>query len=387
MSGNSTASSAGRQDNPPPHLGPPSPGALTLLRVARYLTPFSFALLILAGFTAVEKSASVQPAIIPVPNAISVEQNVQDNALLLREDLPAYLDFVGGEVLPVMSQNIDDILQDLQGLTDVRPGFFYHGHIDYSTGVPGGLGGLMKMSNVVLQYHTLENPLIYIPYWRNELRNIHDPKIDAWLERVDEYNQAISTPSAVSGIPYTPLQSDEAAQIASSWDAHLRQNSPASPDLEMLIHMVYLIDGGKQPLYQESFQQIYQFHSIAFGPEGLVLLDNRTHLANTFSPFQITFETAGECQELLSVFAEARAAGFSYVLNLENVYIAQHPELLHDPEMAELSRELDAALSILSDDNMIKISNTSEDQQIAFFAEGNYVFAVSGSLDFPSIFK
>jgi hypothetical protein len=62
------------------------------------------------------------------------------------------------------------------------------------------MDGLMEMNNVVLQYHTLENPLIYIPS-----------------------------------------------------------------------NMVYLIDGGKQPRYQEAFKNIYRFHSIAFSPDGYLL--------------------------------------------------------------------------------------------------------------------
>jgi hypothetical protein len=91
---------------------------------------------------------------------------------------------------------------------------------------------------------------------------------------------------------------DEATSIAASWDDYRRKNGLASPGLEMLIDMVDLVDGGKQPLYQEAFKNLYRFHSIAFNPEGYLQLDNRAHLENTFSPFQITFEhvaSAGRC--------------------------------------------------------------------------------------------
>jgi len=119
-------------------------------------------------------------------------------------------------------------------------------------------------------------------------------------------------------------------------------------------------------------------------------------LENTFSPFQINFENIGECRELLPIFEEASAANFGYILNLNNGYVvhAAHagsgPELLQgsaSPEMAELSMKLNHAISTLSDDNLIKISSIAHDQQIAFFAVGNNIFAVSGSLDSPSTFK
>ena len=392
MSGNFTASSQ------PTTL---SSKAATRVRITRYFTVFSQALVILGGFTTAGKSAFVLPAALNTPSpptfpSPSVEQNVQYQASLIRADLPVYLDFVSSDVLPVMSKNIDDILYDLHGLTDIRPGLFYHGHIDYSISVSGGIDGLMDMNNVVLQYHTLENPLIYIPYWREELGNIPDQDINAWLERINEYNQAISTPSAASQVEYTPLTEYEAVHIASRWEDYLSQNGLASPGTEMLTNMVYLIDGGRQPLYQESFKEIYRVHSIAFTPHGYLQLDNKTHLENTFSPFQITFESVVECRELLPVFEEARAAGLGYILNLNNEYVAHaahadsSPELLHGnagPEMARLSMRLNDAISSLPDDNMIKVSNTPADQQIAFFAAGNYIFAVSGSLDSPSIFE
>jgi hypothetical protein len=55
--------------------------------------------------------------------------------------------------------------------------------------------------------------------------------------------------------------------------------------------------------------------------------------------------------------------------------------------MLKLSLKPKDAIHDLPDDNLIKISNTPGDQQIAFFAVGNYVFAVDGSLDSPSIFR
>ena len=101
----------------------------------------------------------------------------------------------------------------------------------------------MEMNNVVLQYLTLENPLIFIPYWKEELRNIHDQNIDSWLERSNEYNRAISTPSAASRVQYTPLTRYEAVHIGLRWDDYLSQNGLVSPGLETLTNMVYLIDG------------------------------------------------------------------------------------------------------------------------------------------------
>ena len=113
--------------------------------------------------------------------------------------------------------------------------------------------------------------------------------------------------------------------------------------------MVYLLDGGQQPLYQEAFRFIYRFHSIAFSPEGYVQLDNRTHLENTFSPFQINFERIDECRELLPVFEEARADQFGYILNPNNVYVAQaaYAGSIASPEMAKLSMRLQDAISTL----------------------------------------
>lgn len=370
----------------------PSSKASALMRITRCFTTFSVALLILASCTGEVKQTVAPPKSIPIYNSINLssttaEQNVQYQASLIRDNLPVYLDFIGSEVLPVMSGNIDVILQNLNGLTDISPGQFYHGHIDYSTKISGGIEGLLEMNNLVLQYHTLENPRIFIPYWKEELGDIHDQHIDAWLERVNEYNKAISTPSAASGVQYTPLLAYEAAQIASHWDGYRRQNGLPSPGIEMLTNMVYLVDGGKQPLYQESFKNIYRFHNIAFGPEGYLQLDNASHLENIFSPFQINFEKIDECQELLPVFEAAGAVGFLYIINPDNAYIRQYSGRLQDPEMAKLSIRLKDAISHLPDDNMIKISNTPENQQMAFFVSGNYIFAVHGSLDSPPIFK
>jgi len=389
LPGSFITSSVGGPDTTSPDLTTPSPKAWTLLRITRYFTILSLTLYIIGSFNPAIRSTAVPPTAIPTRGFISfpepdVEQNVQYQASLIREYLPAYLYFVGTEVLPVMSKNIDEIVHNLKGLTDIKPGLFYHGHIDYSVSVSGGINGLIEMNNVVLQYHTLENPLIYLPYWRLELSSIHDQNIDAWLGRINEYNRTISTPSAVSGVQYTPLTQFEAVNIASSWDTYRRQNELPSPGLDMLTNMVYLVDGGKQPRYQEAFKNIYRFHSIAFSPEGYLQLDNRTHLENTFSPFQVAFESIGECSELLPVFEDANAAKLGYILNLDNAYVAHGNA---SPEMAELSRRLNDAISALPDDNLIKISNTPKDQQIAFFAVGHYIFAVYGSLDSPSIFK
>jgi len=391
LPGSFITSSVGGPDTTSPDLTTPSPKAWTLLRITRYFTILSLALYILGSFNPAIRSAAVPPTVIPTRGLISfpapdVEQNVQYQASLIRENLPAYLYFVGTEVLPVMSKNIDDIVHNLKGLTDIKPGLFYHGHIDYSVSVSGGIDGLMEMNNVVLQYHTLENPLIYIPYWKEELRNLQDKNILGWLKRIDEYQQAMSTPSAASAVQFTPLTAVEAVQIASKWNDYRQQHEIASPGLEMLVNMVYLIDGGKQPLYQEAFKNIYKFHSIAFGPEGYLQLDNRTHLEHTFSPFQIDFVSIGECRDLVPVFEEASAAGFGYILNLENVYVAQQPELMHAPDMVKLYRKLNLAIRDLPDDNLIKINDTPNNQQIAFFAVGNYIFVVYGSLDSPSLF-
>ena len=318
-----------------------------------------------------------------------MEQNVGYQASLIRDHLPAYLDFVGREVLPVMSRNIDEIVYDLKGLTDIRPGLFYHGHIDYSLQVSGGIEGLMDTKNLVLQYHTLENPLTYLPYWRQELGNLHDQDIDAWLERIHEYNQAISTPGATSEVSYTPLTKQEAVDIASRWDDYRRQNGLASPGLEMLTQMVYLVEGGQQPFYQEAFKDVYRFHSIAFSAEGYRYLDNQIHLENTFSPFQITFEHLAKCQVLLPVLEAARAANIGYILNPHNVYAARYLAALHGNaslEMARLSLKLDPLMRSLPDENLVKISTASRDQWIALFVEGDYIFVVSGTLDAPSIF-
>ena len=392
MPGSFTTTSTESRDPTASQLSTLSSKPRIPLRVTGYFSILSLALFLLAGFNRGIQSTVVPPTATPTDSlsafpSTSDQQNVQYNASLLREDLPTYLDFLGSEVLPVMSNNIDEILHNLRGLTDIRPGLFYHGHIDYSIQISGGIDGLMDMHNVVLQYHTLENPIIFIPYWREELRNIHDQNIDAWLERVNEYNRAMSTPSAASEVQFTPLTKDEASNIASSWDDYLRQNGLASPGLERLIDKVYLVDGGKQPLYQEAFQNIYRFHNIAFHSEGYLQLDNRSHLENTFSPFQINFEYIGKCQELLPVFEEASSVQFSYILNLDNIYVTQHPELSQDPEMAKLSTRLNDAISTLPDDNLIKISSMPEDRQIAYFVVGNYVFVVHGSLDSPSLFK
>ena len=394
MPGSFVTSSIGTQNTSP------SSRAWIIWRLAHCVALFSLALFLLACSPPAKRSAVLSR---PIPVAYSltpfpaspVEQIVQYRASLIRENLPAYLDFVGAEVLPVMTNNIDDLLHNLRGLTEVRPGLFYHGHIDYSMSVPGEMDALMKMDNVLLQYHTLENPLIYIPYWREELSNIQDGNVLAWLKRIDEYQQAMSTPSAASAVQFTPLTEVEATQIASKWNDYRQQHEIASPGLEMLVNMVYLIDGGKQPLYQEAFKNIYKFHSIAFGPEGFLQLDNRTHLQNTFSPFQITFEYMGKCQELLPIFEQARITGFGYILNFENRYVAQaadagsSPKWLHGeagPQMVGLSEKLQRAISLLPADNLIKIGNAPGDQQIAFFAAGNYIFAIDGSLDAPSLF-
>ena len=222
------------------------------------------------------------------------------------------------------------------------------------------------------------------------MEDTQDPDIQAWLERIKAYQQAMSTPSVASEVQFRPLAPDEAANLASSWDDYRRQNGLASPGLETLLDMIYLIDAGRQPLYQEAFQNIYRFHSIAFGPEGYLQLGNRTHLENTFSPFQITFEHIEKCPGLLPLFEEARAAGFGYILNLDNVYVAQTRDWLRgnvSSDIVILSMKLKRAISTLPDDNLIKISNPPEDQQIAFFAVGNYIFAIAGSLDAPLVTK
>jgi len=386
-----TASSGGSRNTTTSQLPHPSRKAWIPLRVIRTLILFWPALFIPASCTPVIKSSAVLPAVLPAYgstpiNVSSVEQNVQYETSLIQDNLPDYLDFVGSNVLPVMSKNIDEIVHNLKGLTEIKPGLFYHGHIDYSTSVSGGINGLMDMNNVILQYHTLENPLIYIPYWKEELWKTGDWNINAWLDRVNEYNRAIGTPSTASEAQYVPLTESEAVQIASKWDDYLRQNRLASPGPEMLINMVYLIDGGKQPRYQEAFRNIYRFHSIAFLPEGYVQLDNRTHLEHTFSPFQIDFVSMGECRELVPLFDEATAAGFGYILNLKNPYSAQWPDLRHDPDMAKLNMKLNIAISNLPDGNLIKINDTPDNQQIAFFAVGNYIFVVYGSLDSPPLF-
>jgi hypothetical protein len=397
MPRNFVASSEESPNTTPQLLTPPSK-PWTLLQISRYFTIFWPVLFILASLNTAIRSAIVPPTTIPSPNLIispspSVEQNVQHQAALIRDNLPAYLNFVSTEVLPVMSKNIDEIVQNLQGLTDISPGLFYHGHIDYSVDVSGGIDGLMNMNNVVLQYHTLETPQVYIHYWRQELGNIHDQNINAWLARSNEYNRAISISSTAFGVQYTPLTNTEAVIIASNWDDYRKQNGLASPGVEMLTNMVYLIDGGKQPHYQAAFKTIYRFHSIAFDQAEYLQLDNRTHLENTFSPFQITFETISKCQELLPIFEEAGAANFGYILNPNNVLVAHaarvssSPEWLQNPEMAQLGLRLNQAISTLPDDNLIKINSTSADQQIAFFIVGNYIFGVYGSLDSPSIFK
>ena len=393
MPGNFTRSSAGSH-GAPSQLTPASSRGWILVRTTGYVAIFWPILLILAGSNTVIRSAIAPPTAISSQSLVaaplpSLEQHVQHQASLIRDHLPAYLDFVGTEVLPVMSKNIDQILYDLQGLTDIKPGLFYHGHIDYSIHASGGLDGLMEMNNVVLQYHTLENPLTYIPYWRQELGDLHDRNIDVWLQRINEYNRAISTPGAASAVQYAPLTEYEAVNIAASWDDHRMHNGLASPGLEMLTDMVYLVDGGQQPLYQEAFKNIYRFHSIAFRPEEYIPLDNRTHLEDTFSPFQITFEHNRDCRALLPVFEAASIAGFGYILNANHTYAARQAGLLHgnpSPEMAKLSISLNYAISTLPDDNLIKISTASGDSWIALFAVENYVFAVHGSLDPPPIY-
>jgi hypothetical protein len=386
MLGNFTTSSVESSDTSP------LPKIWSRLRITRYFTLFWPVLFILASFNTAIRSAVVPPTAIPthsltISPSPSADQNVQYQVALIRDNLPAYLNFVGTEVLPVMSKNIDEILHNLKGLTDIKPGLFYHGHIDYSVTISGGLDELMNMNNVVLQYHTLETPRFYISYWREELGNIHNENITAWLEKNEEYNRAISTSSSAYGIQYTPLTNDEAVNIASSWDDYLRHSGLDSPGPAMLTDMVYLVDGGKQPHYQQAFKDIYKFHSLAFRPDGYLQLDNRTHLENTFSPFQITFEYVGKCQELLPIFEEASAANFSYIVNLNNMYTAQHSDLLHNPEMIQLSMKLSEAISALPDDNLIKINSTPSNQQIAYFAVGHYIFAIYGSLNSPSIFK
>lgn len=385
-----TASSTGSQHIETTQPSDPSPKALSVLGITRHCFIFSLALFLIASCTTGTKSFVGPPRRAYIDNSTipyNVEQHVQQRASLIQKNLPAYLQFVGRDVIPVMSRNIDELLHEIGGLTDIRPGFFYHGHLSYSTQVSGGIDALMDMNNVILQYHTLENPVIYIPYWREELSRIPEQNISVWLRRVNEFNQAISTPSAASAVHYTPLTESQANQIASTWDQYRRENGLASPGLEMLIQMVYLIDGGRQPLYRESYKIVNRFHSIAFLPEGFVQLDNRTHIANTFSPFQIIFAYAAECPALISIFEEARAAGFSYIVNPANGYAALHPELTHNRELLRWSIKLDRAIRALPDDNLIKMSHAVDGQQIAFFAAGNYVFALNGSLDLPSIFK
>ena len=245
----------------------------------------------------------------------------------------------------------------------------------------------MHINNVILQYHTLGNPPLHTRYWSKELDNIHDPYINSWLNRVNEHDQESSLPSASSYFQHTPLTEYEAGKIALIWEDYLKQNMLPSPGLKMLVNMDYLIEGRKQPPYQEAFKNIYRVHSIAFSPEGYLILNNRTHLESTFSPFQVTFEYIEKCQELMPVFEAARAAGLGYIPNPKNVYVSQHPELLQNPEIVTLSTRLNNAIASLADDNMIKISNKITNQQIAFFAAGNYIFAISGSLVSPSIFK
>ncbi len=364
--------------------------ARSWLWLTRYFAMLWPILLILVSSNHSLRSAVVHPAyshtVITSPSR-SVDQNVQYQAALIRDNLPAYLNFVGSQVLPVMSRNVDELLHNLKGLTDIKPGLFYHGHIDYSVFMSGGVDDLMNMQNIVLQYHTLETPRIYISYWRTELGNIHDQKIDAWLARSNAYNQAISASSSAYGIQYTPLTNAEAVAFATSWDTYRRQHGLDSPKPAMLTNMLYLVDGSKQPLYQQAFKDIYKFHSIAFRAEGYVQLNNRTHLENTFSPFQVTFEYAGKCQELLPIFDEARTANFGYILNFNNLYTARYSDSLQNPQMASLSQRLNEAISALPDDNLIKLNSTPQDQQIAYFAVGNYIFAIYGSLDSPSIFR
>ena len=387
-----TASFRKRQTTPAPKLIRPSRAAPTHRRTLRSLIMLWLPLLLLESCTQATTPSAVPPGRDPAPVPISIsvnsaEENVTYRASLIQDHLGAYLDFVGSQVLPVMSDNIDRILQDLQGLTDIRPGFFYHGHLDYLTSVPSGMDALMDMNNVIIQYHTLENPLIYILYWREELRRMDDPSVQSWLDRVREYQQVISTPSAASTARFRPLTESEARDIALRWDEYRRQNGLSSPGSEMLTRLVYLVDGGMQPHYQDSFQEINRFHSIAFRSSGYVQLENRTHFVNTFSPFEITFESVGKCQSLMPVFEQAQALGFGYILNIDNLYVAQHPELIQDPNMVKLSERLRMMIQDLPDDNLIQVNNPFIHQPIAFFAVGNYIFIVDGSLDSPSIFR
>ena len=109
--------------------------ASTLLRITRYFTIFPLALNFLARITAEVKSFPLPPPVNPTysPTTLpefATTQIVQYQASLIRDNLPSYLDFISTEVLPVMCKKINDILYNLQRLTDRRPGFFYHGHID-----------------------------------------------------------------------------------------------------------------------------------------------------------------------------------------------------------------------------------------------------------------
>ena len=104
-------------------------------------------------------------------------------------------------------------------------------------------------------------------------------------------------------------------------------------------------------------------------------------------PFEITFESIGKCQSLVPVFEQAQALGFGYILNIDNLYVAQHPELIQDPNMVKLSERLRMMIQDLPDDNLIQVNNPFIHQPIAFFAVGNYIFIVDGSLDSPSIFR
>ena len=84
------------------------------------------------------------------------------------------------------------------------------------------------MNNVILQYHTLENPPLVKQYWRKELGNIHDLSINAWLDRGNEFIQTTSMSSP--SLSFQPLTEYEAVRIASRWDNYLKHNMLPSPN-------------------------------------------------------------------------------------------------------------------------------------------------------------
>ena len=119
----------GSPRTPLPRRTTSSSRALTLLWFARYFTIFPLALALIASISTEGKSSALLPTVIPTygPAALpplADTQNVQYRTSLIKDHLPAYLNFVSTEVLLIMSKNIDEILNNLQGLTDIRPDFF-----------------------------------------------------------------------------------------------------------------------------------------------------------------------------------------------------------------------------------------------------------------------